>query len=94
MAQYLKVTNARLLIDHRHLVLSNDLSGINNPILIQENETAQVDLAAQGNLSLRLRDGKRMKSIYAEGIMHFNAKKISWPVCLRVRKPGDYIYLS
>lgn len=84
--------NARLIIDHRHLVLSNDLSGIHNPILIQEND-AQVDLAAQGNLSLRLRDGKRMKSQYAEGIMHFNAPKITWPVCLRVRKPGDYLYL-
>ena len=83
---------ARLLVDHRHLILSDNLSDIKNPILIHEND-AQVDLAAQGNLSLRLRDGKRMKSQYAEGIMHFNAAKISWPVCLRVRKPGDYLYL-
>ena len=83
---------ARLLIDHRHLVLSKDVSDIANPILIHEDETA-VDLSAQGSLSLRLRDGKRMKSLYAEGIMHFNAAKISWPICLRVRKPGDYLYL-
>ena len=25
--------------------------------------------------------------------MHFNAQKIAWPVCLRVRKPGDYLYI-
>ena len=25
--------------------------------------------------------------------MHLNAPKITWPVCLRVRKPGDYLYL-
>lgn len=84
--------NARLLIDHRHLVLSKDLSDITNPILIHEDETA-VDLSVQGALSLRLRDGKRMKNLYAQGIMHFNAAKISWPICLRVRRPGDFIYL-
>ncbi|MEC8835193.1 MAG: tRNA lysidine(34) synthetase TilS [Bacteroidota bacterium] len=83
---------ARILIDHRHLVLSKDLSDIANPILIHDNDN-EVDLVSQGNLSLRMRDGKRMKSIYTQGVMHFNAKKISWPVCLRVRKPGDYIYL-
>ena len=82
----------QLLIDHRHLVLStNPLDG-KRPILIHEADT-KVDLASQGSLSLRLRDGKRMKSLYAEGIMHFDVPKIDWPICLRVRKPGDYIYL-
>ena len=38
---------ARLLIDHRHLVLSKDVSDIANPILIHEDETV-VDLSAQG----------------------------------------------
>ena len=83
---------ARLLLDHRHVVLSKNLSDVTNPILIDENDT-EVDLAAQGSLAIRMRDGKRMKSLYAEGIMHFNAAKISWPICLRIRKPGDYIYL-
>ena len=85
-------TSARLLIDHRHLILSNDLSDIKSPILIHKDDT-EADLGTQGKLSLRLRDGKRMKSIYAEGIMHFNAQKITWPVCLRIRKPGDFLYL-
>jgi tRNA(Ile)-lysidine synthase len=34
-----------------------------------------------------------MKSVYTHGVMHFDANKISWPLCLRVRKPGDYLYL-
>ena len=54
----------------------------------------KVDLASQGSLSLRLRDGKRMKSIYTQGVMRLNANKITWPICLRVRKPGDYLYLT
>ncbi|HAB89559.1 MAG TPA: tRNA lysidine(34) synthetase TilS [Bacteroidetes bacterium] len=84
--------DARLLIDHRHLVLSKNLSDITNPILIHKDGT-EIDLSAQGLISLRLRDGKRMKSVYTRDVMHFDANKISWPLCLRVRKHGDYLYL-
>ena len=85
--------SARLLIDHRHLVLSTNLLDRKRPILFSEADN-KVDLASQGSLSLRLRDGKRMKSIYTQGVMHLNANKITWPICLRVRKPGDYLYLT
>ena len=39
-------TSARLLIDHRHLILSNDLSDIKRPILIHKDDT-EADLGTQ-----------------------------------------------
>ena len=89
----LESPTAQVLIDHRHLILSSNLLDRKRPILFRAAES-EVDLASQGTLSLRLRDGKRMKSIYAPSVMHFNASKITWPICLRIRKPGDYIYID